>query len=173
MKIYFDKNEFKLAKKYSKKVINNDFLVERVKWDALYILAKSFEGLSDFNNASNIFKKIEKSPNRENSLEAIFFDANQKHLNKQFEESNLVIQNISKNYSGYPIWSAKSLLLMSKNFYSLNDSFQAIFILETIISNFSQFPNIVSQAKEELEKIKSVEINYNSSIDNKKYEDEI
>ena len=62
---------------------------------------------------------------------------------------------------------------MSKNFYSLNDSFQAIFILETIISNFSQFPNIVSQAKEELEKIKNVEINYNSSIDNKKYEDEI
>ena len=173
MKIYFDKNEFKLAKKYSKKVINNDFLVERVKWDALYILAKSFEGLSDFNNASDIFKKIEKSPNREYSLEAIFFDANQKHFNRQFEESNLVIQNISKNYSGYPIWSAKSLLLMSKNFYSLNDSFQAIFILETIISNFSQFPNIVSQAKEELEKIKSVEINYNSSIDNKKYEDEI
>ena len=173
MKIYFYQNKFELAKQYSKKAIDIDFLEERIKWDALYILAKSYKNLNDLTNAIIIFKKLEKSPNREFALEAFFFDAYQKHYNKQFEESNLVIQNISENYSGFPIWSAKSLLLMSKNFYSLNDSFQATFILETIISNFNQFPDIVSQAKKELEKIKNIEINYNSSIDNKKNEDEI
>ena len=65
-----------------------------------------------------------------------------------------MIENIAQNYGGYPRWGAKSLLLMSKNFYQLDDAFQATYILESIIENFNQFPEIVKEAKKTLKILK-------------------
>jgi len=41
-------------------------------------------------------------------------------------------------------------LLMADNFYALEDLFQAHFIWQNIIDNFSQFPDVVQQAKEKI-----------------------
>ena len=45
--------------------------------------------------------------------------------------------------SGVP----KSLLLMAENFYALDDPFQAVFILDTIIENFNRYPEVQEKAK--------------------------
>ena len=173
MKLYFEQKKHQSSIEYAEEILKIDFLEEKVKWDALYILAKSYENLNDINNASVVFKKLENSPQDEVALEAIFFNATQENLKNNYRESNLLIEKISQNYSGYPIWSSRSLLLMSNNFYKLNDAFQATFILESIINNFSQFPKIVNEAKLNLDNIKDIEFNYNSSINDNKYEDEL
>ena len=67
-----------------------------------------------------------------------------------------MIENIAQNYGGYPRWGAKSLLLMSKNFYQLDDAFQATYILESIIENFNQFQKLSKKPKD-IENIKMVE----------------
>ena len=85
--------------------------------------------------------------------------------NKEYLNSNLIIEKISNEFSGYKKWTAKSLLLMSKNFYQLGDAFQATFILESVIENFSHMPNIVDNAKNELTKIKLIESEKNSSVE--------
>ena len=54
---------------------------------------------------------------------------------------------------------------MSKNFYQLDDAFQATYILESILENFSQFPVVIQEAKKNLENIKTVEAKNNASID--------
>jgi hypothetical protein len=95
----------------------------------------------------------------------LYFDALQKHNDLKFAASNKVIENIAQNYGGYPSWGAKSLLLMSKNFYQLDDAFQATYILESILENFSQFPVVIQEAKKNLENIKTVEAKNNASID--------
>ena len=46
---------------------------------------------------------------------------------------------------------------MSKNFYQLGDAFQATFILESVIENFGQMPDIVEEAKKNLLQIKEIE----------------
>ncbi len=53
---------------------------------------------------------------------------------------------------------------MAKNFYALNDAFQATYILESVIENFKEFDDVVEEAKEELSKIKAEEAKTNSSI---------
>ena len=74
------------------------------------------------------------------------------------------MQQLAKNYSDYKWYGAKGLLLMASNFYALKDSYQATFILETIIKNFSEYPEIVSKAQADLDTIKVEESKTNSSI---------
>lgn len=54
---------------------------------------------------------------------------------------------------------------MAKNFYNLGDAFQATYILESVISNFSEFEEIVAEAESELATIKAKEAESNSSVD--------
>ena len=54
---------------------------------------------------------------------------------------------------------------MAKNFYALGDAFQATYILESVISNFPDFTEVVTEAKAELNKIKAEEAKTNSSIE--------
>ena len=53
---------------------------------------------------------------------------------------------------------------MAKNYYSLEDAYQATFILENIIKNFGQFEDIVTEAKQELKTIKESEAKTNNSV---------
>ena len=53
---------------------------------------------------------------------------------------------------------------MAKNFYALKDAFQATYILESVINNFSEFDDVVTEAQAELKKIKTEEAKTNSSV---------
>ena len=53
---------------------------------------------------------------------------------------------------------------MAKNFYGLKDSFQATYILESVIKNFADYADVVEEAKKELDLIKVEEAKTNSSI---------
>jgi hypothetical protein len=54
---------------------------------------------------------------------------------------------LAKKNSGYRYFGAKGLILMAKNFYGLKDSFQATYILDNVIENFTDFPDVISEAK--------------------------
>jgi hypothetical protein len=55
---------------------------------------------------------------------------------------------------------------MAKNFYGLKDSFQATYILESVIKNFASYQDVVEEAQLELDTIKGQESKTNSSIQN-------
>lgn len=164
MQYAFEAKNMELATRYAEEILTLSNLEERVKWDAYYILAKASQERKDLPKAAAAFKQLEKAPQGERAVEALYFDALQKYNKLQFADSNKVIENIAQNYGGYPRWGAKSLLLMSKNFYQLDDAFQATYILESIIENFNQFPEIVKEAKKDIENIKMVEAKNNASI---------
>ena len=56
------------------------------------------------------------------------------------------------------------MVLLAKNFYQLKDSYQATYILESVITNASNYQDVVTEAKAELAKIKSEEAKRNSSV---------
>ena len=68
-------------------------------------------------------------------------------------------------YSRYKYFSARGLVVMAKNFYALGDAFQATYILESVISNFPDFDDVVQEATLELNKIKIEGAKTNSSIE--------
>jgi hypothetical protein len=72
---------------------------------------------------------------------------------------------LAKDYAAYKEWAGKGLVIMAKNFYNLGDAFQATYILESVISNFSEFEEIVAEAESELATIKAKEAESNSSVD--------
>ena len=124
--------------------------------------------LGNRKKALSAYKMLEKDFNREYAVEALYFKALDNFDKKDFLNSNLVIEKISNEFSGYKKWTGKSLLLMSKNFYELGDAFQASYILESVIENFNQMPNIVEEANRNLKIIKQAESKRNSSIEIKK-----
>ncbi|MEQ9582690.1 MAG: hypothetical protein RIM68_11110, partial [Arenibacter sp.] len=98
------------------------------------------------------------------AAEALYYDAYFKNKAQNYEASNASVQKLAKDYAGYKEWSAKGLIIMAKNFYALGDAFQATYILDSVIANFGDFPEIVAQAKQESSIIKAKEAQSNSSI---------
>jgi hypothetical protein len=54
---------------------------------------------------------------------------------------------------------------MAKNFYALNDDFQATYILENVTQNFTDFKEVVDEAQLELERIKLEVSKTNSTVE--------
>lgn len=163
MKLYYDKKDFANAVIYAEKVLDNPKSEIDVKNDAQIVVSRSAMETGDEAKAKAGYEKLA-TVQGELGAEALYYDAYFKAKEGKFEESNTVIQQLAKNYSDYKYFGAKGLLLMAANFYALKDSYQATFILETVIKNFSDFSDIVAKAQTDLETIKSNESKTNSSI---------
>ena len=164
MLAYYRLADYKEAIAYVELILSLDQLEDQIRWDAYYVWAKSAEALQDRPLQIMAFKELENAPQPERVVEALYFAAEEKNRNGAFENSNLIIERIAQDFGDYPYWGAKSLLLMSKNFYQLGDAFQATFILESIVKNFTQFSDLIEQANIDLAKIKAIESNQNASI---------
>ena len=165
MKLYYDKKDYANAVVYAEKVLENPKTEADVKSDAQIVVARSAMETGDEAKAKLGFEKL-LSAQGEVGAEAMYYDAYFKNKEGKFEESNEVVQQLAKNYSDYKYIGAKGLLLMAANFYALKDSYQATFILETVIKNFSEYSDVVAKAQSDLDAIKAEESKTNSSITN-------
>jgi TolA-binding protein len=165
MKLYYDKKDFANAVVYAEKVLDNPKAEADVASDAQIVVARSAMETGDEAKAKAGYEKL-MTAQGELGAEALYYDAYFKNKEGKFEDSNVVVQQLAKNFSDYKYIGAKGLLLMAANFYALKDSYQATFILETIIKNFSDFSDIVAKAQTDLEAIKAEESKTNSSITN-------
>jgi len=166
MKAYYENKDYSNAVIYAEKVLSNPKTDDNVKSDGQIIIARSAMQTGDEAKAKAAYAKVLLIAKGELAAEALYYDAYFKNKEAKFEASNTVVQKLAKNYASYRLYGAKGLVLMAKNFYGLKDSFQATYILESVIQNFSDFPDVVSEAKTELARIKSEESKTNSSVTN-------
>jgi len=165
MNAYYQKQDFGQAVSYAEKTLQNSKIDKKVQNDAQIIIARSAIKTGKEPKAKEAYAKLEKMATGALAAESLYYNAYFKNREGKFEASNSVIQKLAKDYSSYKYYSAKGLVLMAKNFYALEDAFQATYILENVISNFSEFDDVVNDAREELNKIKAEEAKTNSSID--------
>jgi TolA-binding protein len=164
MRSYYESQEFENALKKAEAVLKLKNIEVKVKWDAYEILAQTSIALGDSLKAQSAFKVLEKAPIDKLAAEAYYFRAHQNHKNKNFEKSNEVIALLSQKFSSQPYWAAKSLLLMAKNFYAVKDAFQATYILESLIENYKQFPEISKAGETLLNQIKEKQSEQNATL---------
>ncbi len=164
MRSYYDGKDYANAVVYADKVLLNPKTDNKVKSDAQIIVARSAIQVGDEDKAKEAYAKLQKMAKGELAAEALFYEAYFKNAASKFEDSNNVIQKLAKEYSGYKYFGAKGLVVMAKNFYGLKDSFQATYILESVIKNFTDYTDVVEEAKKELDLIKVEEAKTNSSI---------
>ena len=164
MKANYQLENYDAAVSYAEKVLNSSKIDNRIKSDAHIIMARSAIKTGNEAKAKIAFSKVEKVATGEAAAEALYYNAYFKNIEGKHEASNKSVQKLAKDFSGYKYYSAKGLVLMAKNYYVLNDAFQATYILESVIQNFLEFDDVVSEAKSELSKIKREEAKTNSSI---------
>ena len=164
MKCYYDKKDYDNSVVYADKVLQNAKADANVKSDAQIIVARAAMQTGDEDKAKAAYAKLSATSKGELAAEALYYDAYFKTKEGKFDASNVSVQKLAKNYSGYKYYGAKSLVLMAKNFYGLKDSYQATYILDNVINNFTDYPDVVEEAKRELSAIKLEESKTNSSI---------
>ena len=165
MKAHYEIKNYEEAVQYAEKVLANEKIDNAIKSDAQVIIARSAMKTNDEAKAEIAYAEVGKIATGKLAAEAFYYKAYFENKKGQFEESNASIQQLAKEYSGYKLYGAKGLVLMAKNFYALDDAYQATYILESVISNFTDYTEIVEEAKVELELIKAQESKTNSSVE--------
>ncbi|WP_299103030.1 tetratricopeptide repeat protein [uncultured Winogradskyella sp.] len=165
MNAYYQTEDYSKAESYADKVLSNSNLDNKIKSDAKLIIARSAIKTGNETKAKTAYAEVEKIAAGSVAAEALFYNGYFKNKAGEYEASNTVIQRLAKDYGSYKLYSAKGLVVMAKNFYALGDAFQATYILESVISNFPDFIEVVNEAQQELNKIKAEEAKTNSSIE--------
>ncbi|MGB5819811.1 MAG: tetratricopeptide repeat protein [Saonia sp.] len=164
MKGYYGQQNYDQTIAYAEKVLASSKLDNRIKSDAHTMIARSAIKIGDEDSAEKAYAEVTKIASGELAAEALYYNAYFKNKAQDYESSNISVQKLAKDYASYKEWGGKGLVIMAKNFYALGDAFQATYILESVISNFAQYPEIVTEAKGELAIIKSKEAQSNSSV---------
>lgn len=164
MKANYQLENYEAAVTYADKVLANATIDNKIKSDAYIIIARSAIKTGNETKAKAAYTNVEKVATGETAAEALYYNAYFKNKEGKYEASNTTVQKLAKDFSGYKYYSAKGLVVMANNFYALNDAFQATYILESVIENFAEFDDVVTQAKEALNNIKTEEAKTNSSI---------
>jgi tetratricopeptide (TPR) repeat protein len=164
MRSYYNQKDYSNAVVYADKVLVNPKTDDKIKSDAQIIVARSATKGNDETKARDAYANLLKIAKGELAAEALYYDAYFKNKDGKFAESNKSVQKLAKDYSGYKYFGARGLIVMARNYYGLKDSFQATSILNSVIENFVDFPDIVQEAQTELDTIKTEESKTNSSV---------
>ena len=164
MKGYYEQKNYDKTISYAEKVLETTTIDNRIKSDAHVMIARSAIQTNDEPRAQKAYAQVLKIATGSLAAEALYYNAYFKNKEGDFEASSTAVQKLAKDYSSYKEWGGKGLVIMAKNYYALGDAYQATYILESVITNFSQFSEIVDDAKTELSIIKAKEAQSNSSV---------
>lgn len=164
MNAYYQQEKYKDAEGYAEKVLSRSKLDNKVRSDAQIIIARSAIKTGNESKAKSAYATVEKIATGALAAEALYYSAYFKNKEGSYDASNTTAQRLAKDFSSYKYYSAKGLVLMAKNYYALKDAFQATYILESVISNFPEFKDVVQEAQTQLNIIKAEQAKTNSSI---------
>jgi TolA-binding protein len=164
MRAYYEQKDYANAVVYADKVLANPKTDNKIKSDAQIIVARAAIQVNDEAKARTAYAKLLTIAKGELAAEALYYEAYFKHKDGKFEDSNKTVQKLAKEYSGYKYFGAKGLVIMAKNYYQLKDNFSATSILDSVIKNFTAYPDVVAEAQTELDMIKGEAAKTNSSV---------
>lgn len=165
MKGYYGQSDYAKTIAYAEKVLASPGVDDRIKSDAHTMVARAAIQTGSEDKAREAYSKVLAMASGQLAAEALYYDAYFKNKDGKWEASNQSVQKLARDYATYKEWGGKGLLIMSKNFHSLGDAYQATYILESVINNFAQYPEIVAEAKKDLARIKTEEAESNSSVE--------
>ena len=148
MKLFAAQGDFKQAEKYADIVIstpNNSISTLEI---AKVIKARSLMNSGRDKEAQKAYASLEKSLNTEVAAEALYVKAFYQNKAKAYKSSNETVFKLANNYSSEEYWGAKALLVMARNYIGLKDKYQASYTVDQLIENYTDYPDIISEAKE-------------------------
>ncbi|MCB0372921.1 MAG: tetratricopeptide repeat protein, partial [Muricauda sp.] len=117
MKGYYGQKDYGQTIAYAEKVLKAPKIDDRIKSDAQIMIARSAIATDNESLAKTAYQEVKKIATGELAAEAWYYDAYFKNQEGDFEASNVSVQKLAKDYSGYKEWAGKGLVIMAKNFY--------------------------------------------------------
>ena len=164
MKAYYELKDYNKAVAAATEVLAMPTITDRVKSDAILIEARSAMETGNEQKAKEAYQRVAGIATGKLAAEALYYDAYFKNKEGAYKASNEQVQKLARDYSGYKEFGARGLVLMAKNFYALEDAYQATYILTSIEENFQEFPQVVAESKALLQQIKDKEAKTNASV---------
>jgi TolA-binding protein len=164
MKAFYGQGDYEKVMEYAGKVLANPSLDERIRSDARLMTARAALKTGDSQSARRAYAEVLRTGGRESRAEALYYKAFFAREDGDPEGSNQALQELVRDYASYREWGGKGLVLMALNFDQLDDVFQATYILESVVANFTDYPEITAEAGRELTRIKSREAARNASV---------
>jgi tetratricopeptide (TPR) repeat protein len=164
MKAYYETEQLDKAVSYANKVLGDSATDANVRADAQLIIARSSFKRNEMAAAKRGYADVLNNSNGAIAAEATFYKAYFENQEGKHEQAIATVQSLSKNYGSYKLWSARGLVVMAKSYDATQQTLNAVTLLQGVIDNFSQYPEVVAQAKTELARIKNVQAKTNSSI---------
>lgn len=139
MKASYKLERLRKAVQFAEIVIADEKIAPEVRNEAYLIKARSLWKLEEFNSAFTAFTDLKENSQGEPKAEACYYLAKYFNMNGQYEKSSEEIFWMIDNLPAYKNWSYKALLVLSDNYWKLEDIFQANYTLDFIISdNFNE-----------------------------------
>jgi len=164
MKSYNEEKQYDKTLIYAEDVLKDTTIKSDIKIDAQINKARASLALNKLQIAKKSYTEVAKTATGEVGAEAVYYLAKFNTDDKKYKTSNDKVQRLAREFSSYRGYGAKGLILMAKNFYGLEDAYQATYVLSSLIENFKEYPNEVKEAKILLKKINAEQAKINSSI---------
>ena len=147
----------------SSKVSSNPNATVEQKASANFYLGKLAFDQGDLDNALRAFLQVSSAVNNEQAAEARYLTAEIYYRKGQLDQAKQITLNANQESSAYPLWVAKSVLLLGTILYDQNDLYNARAALEALIENYNDDQELVNQAKIKLNQV-NLKIEQNSRL---------
>ncbi|MFM7021712.1 MAG: tetratricopeptide repeat protein [Flavobacteriales bacterium] len=141
------------AIEYAGKVLKNENSTVNIKQEANIILARNYLSIFDWEKARSYYQVVSEGTENERAVEARYALAYIKYVQQDYDGSIKDIYAFAKKFSSYKKWVTKGMLLLADNFIAKGDSFQAKYVLNTIVDNYKG----EDLKQEAIEKLRSLE----------------
>jgi len=153
---------FKLAKydqalKYADLVRGSDKVEKEVVEEARIIIAKSAFEEKDVTRAKTELQWVEKNAKNVFKAEAKYYLALMAFEEGKYEDSQAKIFELLKELPSYKYWGNRALILLAKNYWKLEDVFQATYTLEQVIQRVEN-PEVKEEAEALLLQIEAYQL---------------
>lgn len=164
MKAYYETEQLEQAIRYATKVLNDTNTDAAVLADARIIMARAAFKNGDLKEAKKSYEQVRQTARGAIAAEAVYYKAYFQNKEGDHQQAIETVQELSKNYGSYKLWSARGLLIMAQSYNATGQTLNAVTLLQGVIDNFSQYQEVVATAQMELNRIKSEQAKTNSSI---------
>ena len=144
---------------YGTQVYGSPYNTNNEKLSARYYVAKvSYKkGMKD--QALIAFDEVGRNATNNQGAESRYMTAKIFYDNNEMELAEVAINSANEKNSAYANWVAKGLLLLSDIYIKNGDIFNARAATEAVVENFSSDKDLLSEANQKLNKIKTLEKN--------------
>lgn len=146
-------NQNNTAERKAEQLLGLDYTKPEMISEALLVLGRIRYEQREFQKSLELLQRNFNKYDNQYAAEAKYYEALTLYSMDSLSAAKKSVFQFNNQFSGYDLWLAKSFLLLGDIYVKMNDLFSAKATWNSVIANFSDMPEIVSEARRKLESL--------------------